>query len=382
MKITYLHNTDINTSTANLTQVISMCNGFCNKSIDITLYLPINKNNSVDKTLDTIKNNFVINDKLEIKFFNNISSNYKVNKNINFISIISILKKDNSDYYFIRDVRYLLVAVLLKKQVIFESHNFLIHNGSHIINYFLSTLLILLSKSKRFKTFISISKNLRNYWVSKGVPRKKMLVLHDGFDIDVYRNLMLKKDARVKCNIPKLKKIAMYTGNIVPNRGIHYIIELSRKLQDVDFYILGGPEKYISYYQDKFNIKDQKNIFFLGQIPHKEIADYQVASDVLLGIWSKEVPTINYCSPLKIFEYMASGVPTIAFGYPTILEVINHGDNGFISSPDDVEDLRNKVIYVINSPEESSYVGNNAREYALLNYSWDARVDRILNNIG
>jgi glycosyltransferase involved in cell wall biosynthesis len=73
---------------------------------------------------------------------------------------------------------------------------------------------------------------------------------------------------------------------------------------------------------------------------------------VLLALWSKKVPTINYCSPLKIFEYMASGRIMVAHGFPTIKEVIKHNKNGLLARPDDFNDLveKRELHYTTQTP--------------------------------
>ena len=69
-----------------------------------------------------------------------------------------------------------------------------------------------------------------------------------------------------------------------------------------------------------------------------------------VSLWSYEVPTINYCSPLKIFEYMAAGRTILAQGFPTILEVLHNNENAIIAKPDSFQDLYDKLKYALDFP--------------------------------
>ena len=51
------------------------------------------------------------------------------------------------------------------------------------------------------------------------------------------------------------------------------------------------------------------------------------------------MPTIDYCSPLKLFEYMASGTPIIANNYVTIREVLEDEKDAFLINGDNDKDL-------------------------------------------
>ena len=74
------------------------------------------------------------------------------------------------------------------------------------------------------------------------------------------------------------------------------------------------------------------------------------ASDILLALWSKKVLTINYCSPLKLFEYMASGRTIIAHDFITIKEVINE-KNGYLIDRNDKNALTKEIKSLLNKSE-------------------------------
>lgn len=377
-KIIYIHNTNVNSSSANLTQVISMCNAFAAAGVDTTLLLPINKSLYKEEVSKELTSKFFVHKKIRLKFFLNPTNNYRVNKNINFLTLISILVKEKNSLIFVRSVHYLMIALLCGCKTVYESHNTRVHNGSKIYDRILQMVLLRAVRQDKFKLFVSISKNLNQYWMRKGIARKKSITLHDGFNSKKYLLLPDKQSARKKLNIPIDAWVIMYTGNIHKNRGINYIIQLAKNFPDGHFYIAGGPDSLIQEYFRKYQLEKVHNITFLGQVAHSDISDYQVAADILLAVWSKYVPTINYCSPLKIFEYMATMVPIVAFGYPSVVEVLKHNENALIAKPDSVNSLVKMICHLKAEPNDGLRLGQNARRKVYKNYSWEIRVKKIM----
>ena len=111
-----------------------------------------------------------------------------------------------------------------------------------------------------------------------------------------------------------------------------------------------------------------------------DIPDYLQAADVLLMLFTWDVPTIRYCSPLKVFEYMAAGRPIVGEAYPTITEVLKHNQTALLAKPGDFEDLC-KNLKVALSGDGTSQMARLAREKAFNKYSWEIRAKSILSSI-
>ncbi|MEM4247744.1 MAG: glycosyltransferase, partial [Candidatus Nanoarchaeia archaeon] len=107
-----------------------------------------------------------------------------------------------------------------------------------------------------------------------------------------------------------------FAGHIYPGRGMEIIAKLAENMPDIAFHIIGGANQDISYWKHKCSTL--KNIFFYGFVPPSKVPAYLKSVDVLLAPYQRKVSTVagidssNRMSPLKIFEYMASGKPFIA----------------------------------------------------------------------
>ena len=185
------------------------------------------------------------------------------------------------------------------------------------------------------------------------------------------------KEAREILKIDSNRPIITYLGRIYKNRRIDDIVKLSKIFNEINFYVVGGPNERAEYYSKLVTKENINNLTFVGQVPHEKTPLYLYASDILLALWSKDVPTINYCSPLKIFEYMASGRIIIAYNFPTIGEMLKNNETALLVEPESINGLAEAINYALNN--DLSNLGINARREAFKNYSWYGRAHRILN---
>ena len=232
-----------------------------------------------------------------------------------------------------------------------------------------------------FIAFISISENLENFWIKEGIPKEKSIALHDGFLEKSYEEITPTHVAKEKLNLYFDKPIITYTGTLHSNRKTKEIVDLACDIQSAIFVIVGGNEYEINEHKLFAKEKGIDNIIFIGTIPHVEVANYLFASDYLLAKWSPEVPTINYCSPLKVFEYMATGKPILTQDFPTIKEVLTDKKNAILAKNDDYDDLKKSIEWAIENPEACKKMGEKSRFLAFNEYSWKVRVNKMMKFI-
>ena len=97
-------------------------------------------------------------------------------------------------------------------------------------------------------------------------------------------------------------------------------------------------------------------------------------------MWSSKVPTKNYFSSLKMFEYMAAGRIIVGEAYPTVKEVLTHGVSAFLADPDSFNDLIRQLQNAIETEYPSS-IAAKAREIAFKEYTWHVRAQKILTSL-
>lgn len=378
MKILYIHSTQIDSAKANLIQVFSMCNAFKYNSVTIDLALP-EPNSFIEDVNAYVKLKFGIELKFNIIFYKKFSRNRIIEKYFGIRSVEEIIKKSNADFVFTRLPKYISLILKHNGQLIFESHNNKLHNKYPIIDKYWKKKILKEVKRDNFKLFISISENLTNFWTKTGIPKDKQQSLHDGFAKDLFKNVKDKQTSRIKLNIPNTEKVVMYIGSLYPDREIENILISAKATPTLKYYIIGGPNEYSDLYKRKATEMGLNNVVFPGYVAHSEVPNYLLAADYLLGLWSRKVPTINYCSPLKVFEYMASGNVVIVHDFPTIREVLTDNEDALFVNPDDKEHLSEILNKAQNINTE--ILSRNSKRLVYENYTWEKRAKLIVDRL-
>lgn len=367
MKILYLNSTAFDSEMANLIQVKAMCKAMSEEGYNVTLSVPGSKPSELK------------NETYNIHFRNTLIKN-KLDKYINIYSLIKSIETSDPDIVYIRDPLIMFYTFFLtRKKIIFESHSNTLHEGINLLDKFYFKVLSKGLSKNRIVKMVCISHALANFWESKGIPSSKISTAHDGIDLAVFSNKQTKEEARNLLGINKDKIVVTYAGRLYANRKIGNIILLASKFNYVEFIVVGGPNINAKQYEEDAKNLKLNNIFFTGQVEHDKVPSYLAASDILLALWSKDVRTINYCSPLKLFEYMASNRLTVAHAFPTIKEVLTNDVDAILVEPDNVEDLIIAIEKAIKTYDQSCLPANASR--AVKNYTWQKRVQHIFNSL-
>lgn len=86
-----------------------------------------------------------------------------------------------------------------------------------------------------------------------------------------------------------------------------------------------------------------------------------------------------YFSPLKIYEYMAAGIPVVATRVGHSESVVSDGLNGVLVEAENPEAMAQCLHDLLNQPERLQQLGHTARLTAEQSHSWLAVVNEILD---
>jgi glycosyltransferase involved in cell wall biosynthesis len=239
-------------------------------------------------------------------------------------------------------------------------------------------------KSKYLIRLSTNSQGLGKIYAGLGLPDDKLVVAHNGVDLEQFRNIPSKLEARKKLNLPANKKIVCYSGNIYTGRGIDLLVEVSSRLRDVLFLIVGGLESDINVYSDMVAQRKLENFKLVGFVPHNTVPLYLFAADALVIPYTSEMTiqggtrATGFTSPLKLFEFMASCRPIVATNLPTISEILHDDINAVVVDSNSVDSLFEGIKRVLEDEALATKIAlQSAADVG--RYTWEERVKKILN---
>lgn len=205
----------------------------------------------------------------------------------------------------------------------------------------------------------------------------------NGVDFDRFEGLPGPQEARRKLDLPEALTVVC-TGHLYAGRGVDLFVELAQAIPDVKFLWVGGRPKDVESWKTRMSEMGINNIAFSGFIPNIELPLYQAAADILLMPYGRVITgssggdSSEYCSPMKMFDYLAAGRAIVTSDLPVFHEVLNE-KNAVFCPPDDVPSWIAAVRDLLGDSARREALSLQARQDSL-KYSWTERAGRALDD--
>ena len=82
--------------------------------------------------------------------------------------------------------------------------------------------------------------------------------------------------------------------------------------------------------------------------------------------------------PIKLFEYMAAGVPVIASDFPLWREIVDSVGCGVLVDPNKPEEIAAAMRWMLENPEETETMGQRGRAAVLKQFNWDNEAETLI----
>lgn len=117
-------------------------------------------------------------------------------------------------------------------------------------------------------------------------------------------------------------------------------------------------------------------VHFTGAVTPEEIPGWLASMHVAVAPY----PALDnfYFSPLKLFEYLAAGLPTVASRIGQVTELLREGETGLLVTPGDPTSLCSTLARLRADAALRAQLGANGRAYVERHHTWDAAVARLL----
>jgi glycosyltransferase involved in cell wall biosynthesis len=222
---------------------------------------------------------------------------------------------------------------------------------------------------------IAVSEEVAAYLETYTSARDKVTVIPNGVDPERIKPGLIPA-WRMEGNGFKVG----FVGSLKPWHGLPILVDAFHRLHLHDaksrLLIVGdGPELA----QLSADIKQrglENSSHLTGSVSPDQVPKWLASMDVAVAPYPL-LPRF-YFSPLKVFEYMAAGLPVVASSVGQIVQIIQHDVNGLLYPPGDPAALTAALQQLAADPELRLRLGREARKTVLRNHTWDQVIRRIL----
>ena len=169
-----------------------------------------------------------------------------------------------------------------------------------------------------------------------------------------------------------------YIGGITEVRNIYRMIEaVSRVAGGQARLRLAGQFFMRETQRNAEQMPGWSSVKFEGWVSREGVA--KLLADGRAGlVVLKPVPHEMVSLPIKLFEYMAAGLPVISSDFPVWREIVEGAQCGLLVDPTSTDELVRAMQWILDNPEESQAMGQRGRIAVTETYNWDREAEALI----
>ncbi len=370
LRIAYLSNSVIPSTSANSVHVMKMCSAFSKLGHSVTLVHPADSGAEIRLNPDEIFAWYGVGtpfERVRLK-----CPAIKGRTAIHGFRAARVAIKRRADIAYCRDLSSCWFALRNGLRAVIELH---------------------MPPTKASRSELLLGRILRHSGLLAIVVITQALVsdLQKTWNIDHHKFLIL-PDAADDCKLAGTADLQAgnqqqvgYVGSLLPGKGMEIIADLPARCPWAMFHVVGGSTEQVQHWQK--HLAGLPNIRMIGHVPPAEAATYVNAFDVLLAPNQPQVLVAGgtdigrFTSPLKIFEYMSAEKPILASDLPVLREVLRQDENARLVDPTDPDQWALELAMLRDHPDLAKRLGEAARKEWCDRFSWDARARTIVDEL-
>ena len=288
---------------------------------------------------------------------------------------LSKAKELQAEIYHLHDPELLRIALKLKKigaKVIYDSHEDLprqILNKTYIPKYLRKLISRIIENYEN-----KISKKINGIAAATPHIRDRFLKINKN-TVDI-NNFPIIEDIKFNSDWENRELAIGYIGGIFKTRGIFETLDAINNT-DIKLHLAGN----FSHSQLETECKSHpawKQVEFHGYLDRNGVNE--LLKKVRLGMVILEAtPSYIVSLPIKMFEYMAAGLPVVASNFPLWKSIIEENNCGICVDQTNPEEIRNKLLALISNDDKLIEMGKNGRKAVETVYNWQTQEEKLFN---
>lgn len=394
-RLFYIANFRLPTEKAHGLQVIQNCEAFADAGLTVELWVPRRFNTAAMRQINDVYTHYGVNPNFAIRYLPTLDllplvpdRVDRVARLVFYIQLLTFLLAvcfrlpfTPSGIIYTRDPRMAAVFRLFvpSHRLVYEAHQLAEGRSGTMIQRW---------AVRGAGHVISITQPLRDDLLKRSgaAHKSKFHVAHDGVQHQRFARVPSQDQARQRIGWEPHAFLIGYVGRLHTmqmDKGVGTLAAAVSHLDGATLVIVGGPDDRAVALQAHWLAlgMPQSAFVYVPQVPPDQVPIYMAALDVCV-IPTPFVPYFAYhTSPLKLFEYLASGSAVVATNLPAWSDVLTHEENALLVPPSDDEALTAALQRLRHDPHLKAMLGANGREQVLKHYTWTARANAILAHI-
>jgi glycosyltransferase involved in cell wall biosynthesis len=374
MRIAFIATSEVPSRTANSIQVMKVCDAFKTLGHEVKLYLPGTRSKTA---WESLQSHYGISSEFSVAWLRSI----RLLRRYDFaFKAVRSGRQWRADYFYVWTLQAAAFASQIGYPTILEMHD-------RPPGRFGPVLFRWYMRGKGAIRLLPITHSLRD-WLSG----EYQIELSDSFtkiapmgvDVGRYSSIPEASELRKELDLHG-GFTAGYSGHLYPGRGMDILLELARRNSDINFVWIGGEPDSVKMWKRKSTEMSLENLQILGFVENERVPRLQSACDVLLMPYQSSISissggdTAKFASPMKAFEYLASGKAIISSDLPVLQEILNES-NSILLPPEDVDAWERTLRELMVDNDRREVLGKSARRDAS-RFTWAERARMSLENL-
>ena len=208
------------------------------------------------------------------------------------------------------------------------------------------------------------------------VSPNKIILLHDCDPDAIFAASQGAGSSRFQELIPQDKQLIIYTGSLLPGKGVQHIFQamklLCAKRKKFFFVLVGYPLEHAEEYIHRHQL--EHFCLLPGRVAYCDLSDWLAVGD--LALEPKEADSGEASG--KLLHYMAAGLPVVCFATVNNQKIL--GDTGYYAPSCDGQGLAAGIETALNDGEQARSRGEQGRERVRARYS-SAAAGKLLHEV-